>query len=171
MIYKDPDQPDDVLPAPLLAALSAAVTPDSPPPERAERMQLHVLEKVRADAAQARSARALANAFITLRGSTQPGEGWIEMLPKAHARLLFTDGEAESYMIRLEPGAWAPAHEHPADEECLVLEGTLWQGDVFLKAGDFHVARPGMKHGELRTDTGALVFIRYAKPLAQYLQM
>jgi len=171
MIYKDPNQPDDVLPAPLLAALAVAVAPDSPPPERAERMRAHLLEKVRADAAQAASAQAMANAFITLHGSTQPGEGWIEMLPKAHARLLFTDGEAESYMIRLEPGAWAPAHEHPADEECLVLEGTLWQGDVFLKAGDFHVARPGMKHGELRTDTGALVFIRYAKPLAQYLQM
>jgi quercetin dioxygenase-like cupin family protein len=126
---------------------------------------------VRADSTPARMAEVLTNAFITLRGSTQPGEGWVELLPKAHAKLLFTDGEAESYMIRLEPGAWAPAHEHPADEECLVLEGSLWQGDVFLKAGDFHVARPGMKHGELRTDTGALVFIRYAKPLSQYLQM
>ena len=52
-----------------------------------------------------------------------------------------------------------------------MLAGTLWQGDVFLKAGDFHVARPGMKHGELRTETGALVFIRYGKPLNQYLQM
>ena len=69
------------------------------------------------------------------------------------------------------PGAWAPAHEHPADEECLVLEDSLWQGDVFLEAGDFHVARPGMTHGELRTDTGALVFIRYAKPLSQYIRM
>lgn len=107
MIYKDQNEPEDVLSAPLLAALSAAVTPDSPPPERAERMRL--LDKVRTDAAQAQSAQALANAFVTLRGSTQPGDGWIEMLPKAHARLLFTDGEAESYMIRLEPGAWAPA--------------------------------------------------------------
>ena len=57
------------------------------------------------------------------------------------------------------------------DEECLVLEGSLWQGDVFLKAGDFHVARPGMKHGDLRTDTGALIYIRYAKPLGQYIQL
>ena len=31
-------------------------------------------------------------------------------------------------MIRLEPGAWAPAHEHPADEECLVLEGLVVAG-------------------------------------------
>lgn len=171
MIYKDPDQTDDVLPAPLMAALADALAPDSPPPERAERVRMRLMDTARADSPPARMAEALGNAVITLRGSTQPGEGWVEMLPKAHAKLLFTDGEAESYMIRLEPGAWAPAHEHPAGEECLVLEGSLWQGDVFLKAGDFHVARPGMKHGELRTDTGALVFIRYAKPLSQYLQM
>lgn len=113
----------------------------------------------------------MANAFITLRKSVDAGEGWVELLPKAHAKLLFTDGQAESYMIRLEPGAWAPEHEHPADEECFVIEGTLWQGDVFLEAGDFHVARPGMKHGELRTDTGALVFIRYARPLSEYIRL
>lgn len=171
MIYKDPDQIDDVLPAALTAALADALTPNQPTTAQTERVHLRLLDKMRTAEAQTRSAEPLANAFITLRGSTQPGEGWVEMLPKAHAKLLFTDGEAESYMIRLEPGAWAPAHEHPADEECLVLEGTLWQGDVFLKAGDFHVARPGMRHGDLRTDTGALVFIRYAKPLSQYLRM
>jgi quercetin dioxygenase-like cupin family protein len=171
MIYKDPDQTDALLPTPLLAALADAVTPYSPSSERVEHVRMRLMDKVRADSPQACMAQVMANAFVTLRESTQPGEGWVELLPKAHAKLLFTDGEAESYMIRLEPGAWAPAHEHPADEECLVLEGSLWQGDVFLKAGDFHVARPGMKHGELRTDTGALVFIRYGKPLAQYLQM
>ena len=171
MIYKDPDQIDDVLPAALTAALADALTPDQPSPAPTERVHLRLLDKIRASEAKERGAEALANAFITLRGSTQPGEGWVELLPKAHAKLLFTDGEAESYMIRLEPGAWAPAHDHPADEECLVLEGTLWQGDVFLKTGDFHVARPGMRHGDLRTDTGALVIIRYAKPLSQYLQM
>lgn len=113
----------------------------------------------------------LANSLGRIGADGKSGEGWIEMLPKAHAKLLYTDGEAESYMIRLAPGAWAPAHDHPADEECLVLEGTLWQGDIFLQAGDFHVARPGDRHGDLRTDTGALVFIRYGKPLAQYLGM
>ena len=171
MNYKDPTQTGEDLPAPLLAALAESLTLDMPTTACAERIRLRLHGRVKAESMPLTGAQVLANAFITLRGSTQPGEGWVEMLPKAHAKLLFTDGEAESYMIRLEPGAWAPAHEHPADEECLVLEGTLWQGDVFLKAGDFHVARPGMRHGELRTDTGALVFIRYAKPLAQYLQM
>ena len=170
MIYKDPRQSDAELPDPLLARLVEAATPAWPQPSGAERMRARLLDKVRAEP-QAAAAPTLANAFVTLHGSTQPGDAWVELLPKAHAKLLFTDGEAESYMIRLEPGAWAPAHDHPADEECLVLEGSLWQGDVYLKAGDFHVARPGMKHGELRTDTGALVFIRYGKPLSQYIRM
>jgi hypothetical protein len=105
MIYKDPSQTDDVLPAPLLAVLADAVILDAPSPEGVDRVRLRLLDKVRADSPQARMAEAMADAFITRRGSTQPGEGWVELLPKAHARLLFTDGEAESYMIRLEPGA------------------------------------------------------------------
>jgi quercetin dioxygenase-like cupin family protein len=170
MIYKDPRQSDADLPDPLLARLVETIGLVSPPLQAAERLRAKLLDKVR-DAPQALAARTLANAFITLHASTEQGDGWVELLPKAHAKLLFTDGEAESYMNRLEPGAWAPEHEHPADEECLVLEGSLWQGDVYLKAGDFHLARPGMKHGELRTETGALVFIRYGKPLSQYLRM
>jgi len=171
MIYKDPDPTVEILPVALIAALADSVVPAALPAGGMERVRVRLMEKVRADLPPAPMSAALDYTFITLRGSTQPGDGWVEMLPKAHARLLFTDGEAESYMIRLEPGASVPAHDHPADEECLVLEGTLCLGDVCLKAGDFHVARPGMRHGDLRTDTGALLFIRYAKPLAQYLQL
>ena len=172
MIYNEADDTGSAPPLPraLADAIGEAIIPLADQP-RTERVRGRLLDRVRADAPKKELTQALASAFITHHGSTEKGDGWVELLPKAHAKLLYTDGEAESYMIRLEPGAWAPAHEHPADEECLVLEGTLWQGDVFLKAGDFHVARPGMKHGDLRTDTGALVFIRYGKPLAQYLQM
>jgi len=174
MIYKDPDQSDADLPAPLMAALTDAVKPAQASSAVTDRVRARLLERVRGgQQAQgiAGAAQAISSAFITLHGSTEPGDGWVELLPKAHAKLLFTDGEAESYMIRLEPGAWAPAHDHPADEECLVLEGSLWQGDVYLTAGDFHVARPGMRHGDLRTETGAVVFIRYAKPLSQFIPM
>ena len=170
MIYKDPRQSDADLPAALMETLVKAVKPVSASSAITARLHVRLFERVHGEP-KATAAEMIASAFITLRGSTQPGEGWVELLPKAHAKLLFTDGEAESYMIRLEPGAWAPAHDHPADEECLVLEGSLWQGDVFLKAGDFHVARPGMRHGDLRTETGALVFIRYAKPLSQFIPM
>lgn len=157
------------MPHPLAVAIAESLVP-AVHVDATERVRQRLQERIRGERSGMPMSVAAFNAFITLRQSTT-SEGWVEMLPKAHAKLLFTDGVAESYMIRLEPGAWAPAHEHPADEECLVLEGTLWQGDVFLKAGDFHVARPGMKHGDLRTDTGALVFIRYGRPLGEYLKM
>ena len=199
MIYKGPGRPDTGLPDRLVERLLDSVTSVTRSSAPAGRIRSRLLDRVRgespeaavtvqppaqsfvvpaqasteaaSDERKADTVRELADAFITLHGTTQLGDGWVELLPKAHARLLFTNGQAESYMIRLEPGAWAPAHEHPADEECLVLEGSLWQGDVYLKAGDFHVARPGMKHGELRTDTGAVVFIRYGRPLAEYIRM
>lgn len=167
----------DVLPGALATAITEALS-SSLHDGVSERVHQRLRDRIGADVSRVAANAPRPGGFITLANSLgrsveggKSGEGWIELLPKAHAKLLYTDGEAESYMIRLEPGAWAPAHDHPADEECLVLEGTLWQGEIFLQAGDFHVARPGDRHGDLRTDTGALVFIRYAKPLAQYLQM
>lgn len=173
MVYNNADDPDRGLPDPIATEIAEAVMPLPAGAIPAGRIHARLLARIHAQKRPEVEAdnTGKAHAFLTLRNSGGPGDGWVELLPKAHAKLLFTDGEAESYLIRLEPGAWAPAHEHPADEECLVLEGTLWQGDVFLQAGDFHVARPGMKHGELRTDTGALVFIRYARPLAQYIRL
>jgi quercetin dioxygenase-like cupin family protein len=165
-----------LLPKPLVEAIAEALVP-SMHLAATERVRNRLRDRMCGDARSTDRTAAAATAatptsvqgFLTLAGSG--AEGWVEMLPKAHAKLLFTDGNSESYLIRLEPGAWAPAHDHPADEECLVIEGSLWQGDIYLKAGDFHVARPGVRHGDLRTETGALVFIRYGRPLAEYLRM
>ena len=94
------------------------------------------------------------------------------MLPKVRAKLLYTDGTAQSYLVRLEPGARAPAHDHPASEECIVLEGEVrYLGGSTLRAGDYEVAHQGAHHTELVSDTGALVFLRYALPLENYIQL
>jgi quercetin dioxygenase-like cupin family protein len=37
--------------------------------------------------------------------------------------------------VALYPGASLPAHDHPADEECLVLEGEVMLGDIVGRAG------------------------------------
>src|SRR5579862_115161 len=137
MIYNDDNRDAAGVPEPLAARMLDAIIPAAPPAGVSEGIRARLMTRLGANAAasageaasttaadthRAGAVKALADAFITLHASTQPGEGWVELLPKAHARLLFTDGEGESYMIRLEPGAWAPEHEHPADEECLVLE-------------------------------------------------
>ena len=169
MFSKDPNNSTQALPDALAKAIAEASTIEAAP-ERTDRVRSRLFARIHAEPPPTGPVAATSSGFITLHDSTA-GDGWVGMLPKADVKLLFTDGEAESYMIRLQPGAWAPAHDHPADEECLVLEGSLWLGDVFLKAGDFHVARPGMRHGELRTETGAMIFIRYCKPIAEYLKM
>jgi len=146
-----------VLPETIVAALCEAAAGARPAPERAAALRARVL------------ARAAAPGFVTVPASD---EGWVEVLPKVRAKLLHTDGTAESYLVRLEPGARAPAHDHPAGEECVVLQGEVrYVGGSTLRAGDYEIAQKGAHHTELVSDTGALVFLRYDLPLDRYLRL
>jgi quercetin dioxygenase-like cupin family protein len=146
-----------VLPEAIVAALCEAIAPVQPAAERAAALRTRVL------------ARAATPAFVTIPASD---EGWVEVLPKVRAKLLYTDGTAQSYLVRLEPGARAPAHDHPGGEECIVLEGEVrYIGGSTLRAGDYEVVQPGAHHTELVSDTGALVFLRYALPLDRYIRL
>jgi quercetin dioxygenase-like cupin family protein len=113
--------------------------------------------------------RARNPAIITVPASDQ---GWVEAMPKIHIKQVYTDGIAESYLVRLDPGARAPAHGHPGDEECVVLEGSIrYIGGSTLNAGDYEAVLAGGRHAELVSDSGALVYLRYSQPLAGYLQL
>ncbi|MBI4755989.1 MAG: cupin domain-containing protein [Betaproteobacteria bacterium] len=92
---------------------------------------------------------------------------WQSLLPKVGIKVL-REHEAGvlSYLLRLEPGAELPPHEHPQDEECMVLEGEVRIGDLVVSAGAYHVAPRGVPHGRLTTATGALLFLRSAPPTA-----
>lgn len=74
-----------------------------------------------------------------------------------------------SYLVRLEPGAVLPPHQHPTDEECVVLEGSLTIGDAEVGAGGFHLARRQMLHDRIVSRDGALIFLRGSKPEAAHL--
>ena len=147
----------NVLPEWVIVALCAAIAPVQPPADRARALRARIL------------ARAAAPGFVTVPASD---EGWLEVLPRVRVKLLYTDGTAQSYLVRLEPGARAPAHDHPASEECIVLEGEVrYLGGSTLRAGDYEVAHEGAHHTELVSDTGALVFLRYALPLENYIRL
>lgn len=88
--------------------------------------------------------------------------GWQEVAPGVARKMLWTAPGAESCLLRLAPGASVPAHAHPADEECVVLEGSLCIGELVLQAGDFHVAPGGSSHAATTTATGAVVYLRGA---------
>ncbi len=94
------------------------------------------------------------------------GGAWQAYAPGIAKKPLHIDPEAgmQSFLLRLDPGAVADAHDHPADEECLVLEGELVIGDLVLRAGDYHLAPKGVPHKALEAPTGALLFVRAALP-------
>jgi anti-sigma factor ChrR (cupin superfamily) len=68
-----------------------------------------------------------------------------------------TQGRPPSFILKFEPGASYPYHNHPAGEELLVLEGSCIIEGATLKAGDYLYTPPGFKHG-VRTETGCTVF-------------
>lgn len=176
-----PGRPDDtpfagaqsaVLEAAVLEALLLHVAPAKLKPARSARLKQRILAQA-APAPKAaptpRAAPARKPAIITIPASD---EGWVEALPKIHIKQVYTDGTAESYLVRLEPGARAPAHGHPGDEECVVLEGSVrYIGGSTLNAGDYEAVYEGAQHSELVSDTGALVYLRYSQPLAGYLKL
>jgi quercetin dioxygenase-like cupin family protein len=95
---------------------------------------------------------------------------WHAFLDKIEFKLLNEVDGIASYLLRLQPGAVLPAHQHPIDEECVVLEGDLRIGErLVLKKGDFHLARKDIPHAEITTDTGALIFLRGAMPTADHV--
>ena len=70
-----------------------------------------------------------------------------------------------SYLLRLAPGACLPAHRHPMDEECIVLQGTLKVGTRNeVGPGGYHRALQGTLHASVSTVTGATIFVRGAVP-------
>lgn len=100
-----------------------------------------------------------AAAFLTIRSD----EGdWIEIAPLVEKKILSIDRDSgtESYLLRLQPGAAPGQHCHDVDELCIVLEGDVSFDDVYLKAGDFHLARKGSSHGVANTVNGAVIFLQ-----------
>jgi quercetin dioxygenase-like cupin family protein len=82
-------------------------------------------------------------------------------------RLLRSDGDSESFLVRLAAGASIAPHPHPIDEECVVLSGEIVLADVLHRAGDYHHVRAGHDHTRSYTETGAVMFIRGHAGIAQ----
>lgn len=140
--------PDDIADV-LLAAASAV----DPAPEAAARMKARLLDRVRDPVSASK------DALVTVPDAA--GE-WLETGPGNSIKILRTDDESMSMLVRLEPGTTFPQHYHPADEETYVIEGETYFGDIHLVAGDYHLAPKGTTHGEVRTETGCVLLIRKA---------
>lgn len=94
---------------------------------------------------------------ITVRG----GEGaWTPLLEGVEMKVLRDDGRTRTWLARLAKGAALPAHEHPDDEECFVIEGCIEIGGELFRAGDYQIARAGTRHGALVSPSGCVLLLR-----------
>jgi anti-sigma factor ChrR (cupin superfamily) len=86
---------------------------------------------------------------------------WVKLpFPGVEIRPLIGD---KTLMVRMQPGAVFPQHDHPHAEQCYVLEGSITDSDgVTLLAGDFVVMSSGIQHEPIRSETGCTLFIAYA---------
>ena len=69
-----------------------------------------------------------------------------------------TTGRAPVILLKFDPGAAYPAHNHPAGEEAFVLQGEVRFGKVHLEAGDYLYTPPNAKHA-VHSKTGCIVLL------------
>lgn len=150
----DDDRMADAVAAAMLNDVAAA---DVPPALR-ERMKARVLARITAPEPPPAPAVAPGKpGFVDVLASAP----WQSLAPGVEVKVLFEDAVSRSWMVRLQPGAALPAHDHAEGlEECLVLEGSVWLGDTLFSAGDYQMAGQGTRHAVVRSERGCVMFIR-----------
>ena len=105
------------------------------------------------------------------RGATtstvRPEEGlWEKFSPRIKMKVLRREADVSStsYLLKFEPGAFLVPHRHHGDEECVVLEGEVTIGDLRVGPGTYHLAPRGLVHEPIRSEHGAILFIRGREP-------
>jgi quercetin dioxygenase-like cupin family protein len=142
----------------LAALLDQSVAPEALPKSMQRRIQNRLAKAIAGDSTQRHVTQFAA-----------AGE-WFAMSEQISFKVLNQQGGTASYLLKMQPGAILPAHHHPVDEECLVLEGELSIGEeLVLHPGDFHLALKDLPHADIASRTGALLFLRGAIPHLAHL--
>lgn len=107
---------------------------------------------------------------LEARWWTSGGSGWVDTTGRRWRRTgegvevlpLRGDAEVVSMLVRFAAGASVADHRHGLDEDCLVLEGEMFLGDILLRAGDYQLAPAGGGHFGECSDAGVLFFFHGA---------
>jgi anti-sigma factor ChrR (cupin superfamily) len=70
---------------------------------------------------------------------------------------------ASTYLLRCEPGATVPHHEHKSFEHGVVISGDLVSDTGSYGPGDYHGTPAGGHHDVWRTRGGCVVLIQYGE--------
>ncbi len=130
--------------------IAQGLTPLSLPPERTSSLQQRLLARVSQSAARHRGLR-------TIRQGDAP---WQTLTGGVRACVLHDNGATRSALVEFAPGASLPSHRHAAHEECIVLRGSLQAGDYHVGLHDYHLAPAGSRHRSIRSEEGAVAFLR-----------
>ncbi|MDP3493856.1 MAG: cupin domain-containing protein [Hyphomonadaceae bacterium] len=145
----------------VVAALNAAARPVDP----ADPANAAAIERVRAQVMQMIAADSARHHVVI-----KPDDGtWHPFVPGITRKVLSIQDGVMSYLLKFEPGAVLPAHRHPIDEECVVLEGTLKLGGHLLPAGSFHRVPRDVLDCESSSDEGTVIYLRGASPRSDHL--
>ncbi len=87
---------------------------------------------------------------------------WQAAFPGVQTLLLWGAGPVVSMLVRFAPGAGVPDHRHAIDEDCLMLEGEMFLGDILLRAGDYQLAPAGGGHFGETSEAGGTFFFHGA---------
>jgi anti-sigma factor ChrR (cupin superfamily) len=79
---------------------------------------------------------------------------------------LYGDGQGgpASAILRYQPGATVPLHEHMGWEHVLVLEGEQTDERGRYEAGTLLMSQPGSRHS-VRSETGCAALLFWEKPV------
>ena len=158
------DNREDTLQDAVRDALLDAITPQFPERDRVRAIKRRLMQRLESER---RVSEPDARGLLTVRASE--GE-WKTFLPNVSIKVLRREQDTLTYLLKLEPGAALLPHDHPHDEECIVLSGEARIGDLVVRAGDYHCAYAGKPHGVITSEQGAVLFLRGAVPAANQVR-
>jgi len=145
---------EPVIDASLAAAVAQAIAPAELSPADREAMRERILARIQAPPPPL---------TYTIRATEMR---WVNAGPGVEVMVLRSNDERndQTVLIRMQPGSVVVGHRHTQEEECLILEGEVFIGELRLMRGDMHVARPGAVHAPITAPQGALLLIRSERP-------
>lgn len=89
---------------------------------------------------------------------------WWLLSPGVEVKNLRGHADVLSMLVRLQPGAVLGDHGHRLEEDCLLLSGEIFLGDILLRADDYHLAPAGARHVDGYSEPGGLLFVHGVLP-------